>query len=66
MSRPTVEEYNALVAAGQKLLNDYHKLWMEHVKLRAVVEAAREVVRDPYPDEIERLAGTLKALEENN
>ena len=33
-------------------------------KLRAVVEAAREVVRDPYTDEIEHLAGTLKALEE--
>jgi len=32
-------------------------------KLEAVVEAAKEVVRDPYPDEIEHLAGTLKALE---
>lgn len=33
-------------------------------KLEAVVEAAREVVRDPYLDEIEHLAGTLKTLDE--
>lgn len=35
-------------------------------KLEAVAEAAREVVRDPYPDEIEHLAGTLKALEDQS
>lgn len=34
-------------------------------RLKAVVEAAREVVRHPYLDEIEHLAGTLKALEED-
>lgn len=33
-------------------------------KLKAVIEAAREVVQYPNPDEIEHLARTLKALEE--